>query len=54
VPDTIADLDQRLLCAREAYCQALDEGKLELADTAYHLMDELLDLRLHIPQQHTP
>lgn len=45
--DTIADLDERLLKARDAYYAAMDGGKLDLADLAYGTLDALLDQRLH-------
>ena len=48
---TIADVDKRLIEAHLAYCQAIDEGKLALADLAYAQMDLLLDTRLRLPQQ---
>lgn len=50
MPDTIADLDTRLLAARDAYYDAIDNGDLPLADIAYGLMDSLLDERCHCKQ----
>lgn len=47
--DTIAQLDSRLLDARQAFYEAMDAGKFDLADVAYALMDALLDERSHHP-----
>lgn len=51
---TIRECDRRLLTVHAAYCMYLDNGQLDEADKAYALMDELLETRLHLPQQRTP
>lgn len=52
--DTIPDIDARLTQAYEAYCGAIDAGKLDVADLAYAQMDNLLDIRCHLPLQAKP
>lgn len=47
----VADIDARLLAARDAYQAAIDAGNLDGADLAYAQMDRLLEQRLHLPQQ---
>jgi len=47
---TIAEVDERLDQARQAYWGALTAGKLALADTAYATMDALLDERPRRPR----
>lgn len=49
--DTIPDIDARLTQAYEAYCGAIDAGKLDVADLAYAQMDRLLEVRISLPLQ---
>lgn len=48
---TIAELDERLNQAREAWHAAFDQGKLDLVDAAYATLDALLEERIRCPQQ---
>jgi hypothetical protein len=51
---TTAELDERLDQARLSYYDAIDQGKLDVADMAYAQLDALLEERLHAVQQRQP
>lgn len=48
---TIAECDRRLLAVNDEYHAAINRGDLDSADAAYELLDHLLELRIHLPQQ---
>ncbi len=49
MPDTIEDVDNRLLAVRERYMRALDDGDDLAAFAAHKQLDDLLDLRCRLP-----
>lgn len=47
----VEDVDARLIATCEAYADAIDRLDGEAADVLMREMDDLLDLRIHLPVQ---
>ena len=48
---TVAECDRRLLVMHATYTQAIEQGDTEKAFVTYDMLDALLDMRIHLPQQ---